>query len=125
MLTKSDYLKVFYLLCCPHVPVNLNSPFLLNLISQVHWVTNSPFSSKQDYEIELGKSGEFFTQCIAVNLNSPILPNLILPLYWVKNSPILLNLISPSQRVKHSQLSFKQDYKIELGKNCEFSPNVL
>jgi hypothetical protein len=41
-----------------------NSPILPNSISPSHRVKNSRFSSKQDYEIELGKSGEFFTQCI-------------------------------------------------------------
>ena len=42
------------------VLVNLNSPFLLNLILPVHWVKNSPLSSTQDYKIELGKVREFF-----------------------------------------------------------------
>ncbi len=46
-----------------NVPVNLNSPFLPNLILQLHWVKHSTILFKQDCEIELGKSGEFFTQC--------------------------------------------------------------
>ena len=45
-----------------NVPVNLNSPFLPNLILQLHCVKHSTILFKQDCEIELGKSGEFFTQ---------------------------------------------------------------
>ena len=46
-----------------NVHVNLNSPFLPNLILQLHWVKHSTILFKQDCEIELGKGGEFFTQC--------------------------------------------------------------
>ena len=61
-----------------NVHVNLNSPFLPNLILQLHWVKHSTILPnlilqlhwvkhstilfKQDCEIELGKGGEFFTQ---------------------------------------------------------------
>jgi hypothetical protein len=88
-----------------------------HLILPVHWVKNSPLSSTQDYEIELGKVREFpppkktngvkaesFLLTVPVNLNSPFLLNLNLPVHWVKNSP----------------LSSTQDYKIELGKVREF-----
>ena len=44
------------------VHVNLNFPFLPNLILQLHWVKHSTILLKQDCEIELGKGGEFFTQ---------------------------------------------------------------
>ena len=46
-----------------NVHVNLNSPFLPNLILQLHWVKHSTILFKHDCEIELGKSGEFFIQC--------------------------------------------------------------
>ena len=82
-----------------------------HLILPVHWVKNSPLSSTQDYEIELGKIREFpppkkkpmgkggeFLLTVLVNLNSPFLLNLILQVHWVKNSP----------------LSSTQDYEIEL-----------
>ena len=56
--------------------MNLNFPFLPNLILQLHWVKHSPLSFKEDCEIELGKSREFFTH---VKLN------------WVKGESFLLN----------------------------------
>jgi hypothetical protein len=103
--------------------VNLNSPFLLNLILPVPWVKHSPvykiqFDRKLRFALANkiyfyplppppesfppkkinGVKAESFLVTVPMNLNSPFLLNLNLPVHWVKNSP----------------LSSTQDYEIEL-----------